>query len=119
MQFDLYIKLRTDLIFLDKIKIDNFDDKSIYTNKTKFPIEKYINDFTFFTKNYDNVEIISKLGFNLDQIISNMEKSEKDIIWSIYSNEYAVEAILANYINKNNISSKLFDFNIDLSRHHI
>lgn len=117
--FDMYIKLRTDIVFLDNVNINNFDNNSVYTNKTSFPIDKYINDFVFFTKKYDDVKTISNIGFYLDHLINLIDADPvQDVLWHRCPTELAPEEILSKHLNQNNIVPKHFDFIIDLARHH-
>jgi hypothetical protein len=118
-EFDLYIKMRSDLVFLDPVILDNFDLNSIYVkNITHWrPVKNYVNDYIFFTKNYIALQKMIEVGFYTDSILENPESFlyEKDLS----NNIYCPEEILANHLFNKIISVKTYDFNIDLARHHI
>jgi hypothetical protein len=116
--FDLYIKMRTDLAFIDKVDINTFDNTQIYTKNISHwrPLSTYVSDYIFFTKNFDNVKKLAKMGFYFDQLIS---KPEEFLYQNDYKNNiFCPEELLAKYIALQQIESKTFDFNIDLARHH-
>ncbi len=117
--FDLYIKMRSDLAFLNKVDISNFDQESIYVKDISNwrPVTNYVNDYIYFTKNYQAIKTISKLGFHIDTILENPNSFiyQKDVSKNIY----CPEEMLAKHLVNNNISTKTYNFNIDLARHHI
>lgn len=117
--FDLFIKMRTDLAFLSEIKFDNFDLESVYVKDIVHwrPTKNYVNDYIYFTKNYDAVQKIANLGFSLDFIVADPNSFiyQRDIP----NNIFCPEEMLAKHLDNNNISIKTYNFNIDLARHHI
>jgi hypothetical protein len=120
MTFDLYIKMRLDLVFLNMLKLDDFDSKSIYVKDLSHesrPTSTYVNDYAFFTKNYDATKKIAELGFSFDSLLENPES----LIYKqfISHNIYCPEEILAKHLINKKISVKTHNFNIDLARHHI
>lgn len=115
MCFDLYIKMRTDLVFLNKIKIDNLDSESIYTKDMGDwrPSSNYVHDFMFLTKSFINLEKMANMGFEFDQILEDFDSL-------LYTNDYngsvCPEEILARQLVNNKLQQKPYDFNIDLAR---
>lgn len=117
-KFDLYIKLRTDLAFLNPINFENLDTHSIYSKnmyETR-DISVFANDYLFMTKNFDNVEKLAKIGFYFDEITKN--PSEYVYGGGLPSDIFCPEEVLAKYIKYQNIESKTHSFDIDLARHH-
>ena len=117
--FDLYIKMRSDLAFLNTINVDSFNSQSIYV-KNSFhwrPTTSFVNDYIYFTKNYDALQTISKMGFSTDIILANPNSfvCEKIVAKDIY----CPEEMLAKHIFNNKIDVRAYDFNIDLARYHI
>ena len=111
MSFDLYIKMRTDLAFLSKIKIDNFDNESIYICNSKRPLTEYATDLLLFTRKYDNIKKVCKMGFHFDLILQRLESKENRGL-------FYHEEVLADYLVHENIAIKSHDFIIDLARHY-
>ncbi len=113
--FDLYIKMRSDLAFLNPVNF-NFDLNSVYVKDIVHwrPLNTYINDYIYFTKNYDAVKKMAELGFNLNNIMKEHFVHEKDISKNIYCPE---EILAKHFVNKK-IITKTYNFNIDLARYH-
>lgn len=112
-QFDLYIKTRTDLAFLNQINFDNFDSNSVYVAKTARNLLDYVQDLTLFTKKYDHIKKVSEMGFYLDEIVTRLEKQNPT------RHLFYHEEILANYLFNQKITPKSHNFTIELARHHI
>ena len=110
--------MRPDLAFLDTIKLDDFDDNSIYVKDIAHwrPVSSYINDYIYFTRSYSSLSRTAKLGFSFDYILSEPDSFiyQKNVAQNIF----CPEEILAKHINNKNISVKTYPFNIDLARHH-
>lgn len=118
IEFDLHIRLRSDLIFLDPLRIDNFDNDSIYVRNVSHwrPLSSFVSDYIFFSRSFSNIQKLANMGFYFDEITSNPETL-------LYQNDYknnifCPEELLAKYLVSQNIPIKTFDFNIDLARHH-
>ncbi len=118
IKFDLYIKLRTDLVYLNKIDINQFDNHSIYTKDITHwrPLSNYVHDYILFTKSYDNLSSLANLGFGIDEILN--KKEELEYTGGPDNDLYCCEEILAKYLSNKNINIKTYDFNIDLARYH-
>lgn len=110
--FDLYIKLRTDLAYFDQITINNFDNNSVYLCLTDRSLNEYAFDILCFTKNYENIKHICKMGFHFDEILQRLERKE-------HRSLFYHEEVLANHLTNSNINLKTHNFKIDLARHHI
>ena len=117
-KFDLYIKLRSDLIFLNKINFD-LDGYSVYTKDISHWREPcdYIHDYILLTKNYSNIEAISNLPYNFDNILE--KENELKYSGGLDNKNYCCEEILAKHILMNEIPVKFYNFNVDLARHHL
>lgn len=111
IKFDLYIKLRTDLAFVNEVNFD-FDESSIYTKDMGDwrKSEDYIHDYMFFTKNYNHVERMAKIGFDFDKILSFSN------FLYCKANSVCPEEILAKHLINNKIINKPYSFNVDLAR---
>ena len=117
--FDLYIRMRSDLAFLDKINFDNLDSESVYikSSHSGTSISNYLNDYMYFTKNYYTAQTMSKFGTCFDTILDDPRPlAYKEFI---SQNIYCPEELLSRYAIQNGLSVKLHNFNIDLARHHI
>lgn len=118
INFDLFIKMRPDLAFLDKIELDNFDQSSVYVKDIAHwrPVSNYINDYIYFTKNYEAVKGIASLGYYMDALLAYPKSYiyQKDESKNIY----CPEEILAKHYSNLHITPKTYPFNIDLARHH-
>lgn len=116
--FDLYIKMRSDLAFVDKINIDNFDNESVYVKDIVHwrPLSNYINDYIYFTKNYNAVRDMAMLGFSLNNILADTDSFiyQKDVSKDIF----CPEEILAKHFVIKNVKPKAYSYNIDLARYH-
>lgn len=116
--YDLYIKLRSDLIFLNKVNIEMFDNESIYTKNISHwrPFSNYIHDYILFTKKHSNVQALAEMGFCFDDILQHPEC----LIYSGGSDKkiYCCEEILAKHLSSKNIKINTYDFNVDLARNH-
>jgi hypothetical protein len=109
-KYDLFIKIRTDLAFLNKFKIEDYDN-SIYVCKNKYNqnLNKYATDLLAITNNYDNFKKLCTMGFALDEILDSF-REDKSLFYH--------EEILAKHLVRNNISIKSHNLEIDLARNY-
>lgn len=112
-QFDIYIKLRTDLVFLTPFNLD-IDQDSLYTKDIVHwrPLSNYVNDYLAMTKNYNNIRKLGELGFGIDRVLDRPEELKYS------SSIYCAEEILARHLVLEEVPTKTYTFNVDLARHH-
>jgi hypothetical protein len=117
--FDLYIRMRSDLFFPDKIIFDQFDSYSVYSKKCHpgTTLKTFHCDFAYFTRNYEAVQKMASFGLCLDKTIEYHEQLKYCEFLS--QNTYCPEELLARHVSQQNLSAKFHDFNLDLARHHI
>jgi hypothetical protein len=117
--FDLYIRMRVDLAFPDKVNFDNFDLESVYSKKCHggTSLSNFHCDFAYFTKNYDAVQKMAKFGMCLDAILENTDSLNYREF--ISQNMYCPEELLAKYVDSQKLSTKFHDFDIQLARNYI
>lgn len=109
--YDIFIKIRTDLVILKEIKELKFNNSiSVCKNLYKQPLNEYATDLIAGTADFTNFKKLCSMGFSLDETLSSFNDN-RDL--------YYHEEILAKYLVNNNISIKSHDFEIDLARHHV
>jgi predicted nuclease of predicted toxin-antitoxin system len=108
--FDLFIKIRTDLKIKSEIDL-NVDDQSVYIcrNKNNISSNIYSTDLVLLTKNFNIMKKICNMGFDFDEIILRLSNIEN-------RNLFYHEEILANYLNFNGINIKTHNMKIGLAR---
>lgn len=113
IQFDLFIKIRTDLVFLNSININICDENSVYVCPDRInPINHYTTDLLLMTKKYEHFKYVCRMGFYFDEILLNLSnKINRNIIYH--------EEVLAEHLNKGNISVKSHNFVVDLARKYV
>jgi hypothetical protein len=117
--FDLYIRMRPDIFFLDKVNFDSFDQHSVYSKKCHpgSSPSTFHCDYAYFTKNYEAVKKIAEFGTLLDRAID--PSSSLCYREFISQNMYCPEELLARHINNSQLSTKYHNFDVDLARHHL
>lgn len=119
-RFDLYLKLRTDLAYLDQLDI-NFEINTVYVKPTGYFFHQHVNDFLFITRSYKCLKQITEIGFYLDDIINEFQNKNKlpgeheggEGSKAVYFNE----EILAEYYSLNKVKLESISARIDLARH--
>lgn len=116
--FDLYIRMRPDLVFLNKINFDVFDSESVYFKQSHSGTKTstYLNDYMYLSRNYDAVRKMAQFGSCLDETLKNT--SSLAYREFISQDIYCPEELLARHVSNKSISAKLHNFDIDLARHH-
>jgi len=108
IKFDLYIKMRSDLAFLQPVNLDDFDSYSVYVKDIVHwrPLSNYINDYIYFTKNYTAVKDMAQLGFCLNDLLADTDSFiyQKDVSKDIYCPE---EILAKHFVNKKIIHTVL------------
>jgi hypothetical protein len=119
MRFDLYIRMRPDLAFPEKINFDDFDNESIYFKRCHpgTTTSTFLCDFSYFTKNYSTVEKMAEFGMCLDAILD--DPRPLDYKEFISENIYCPEEMLARHVSRKGLSPKLHNFELDLARNRI
>ena len=119
MTFDLYIRMRPDLAFPDKISFDNFDSESVYSKICHggTTLSTFHCDFAYFTKNYDAVQKMAEFGKCLDATLDN--PNSLNYREFISQEIYCPEELLARHVINKGLSAKFHDFDIHLARNYI
>lgn len=117
--FDLYIRMRSDLFFPNRVSFDNFDSHSVYSKKCHpgTTLQTFHCDFAYFTKNYEAARKMSSFGLHLDKTLEHPEQLKYREF--ISQDTYCPEELLAKYVSQQGILAKFHDFELDLARHHI
>lgn len=119
MKFDIYIKIRSDLIYLDKVDLNKFDLNSLYTKGISHwrPYSNYIHDYILCTRSFDTIKVLAELGYGLDEVISKKDELLYGV--GVDTELYCCEEILARHLVNKNIQIKNYNFNVDLARNHL
>lgn len=114
-QYDLYIRMRTDLFFPGPVSFDNFDSDAVYTH-CSYPSAKvleYACDFAYFTKNYEAAQKMSRWGFGLNDVINGNTIHHPN---GGFTAGNCTEEMLGRYIDSQRISAKFHSFETWLAR---